>query len=79
MMEGPINAAQRSLAPACECGPLSLDHVVGSHSDGSSRTLYDVLKEKHPPGFVIDPALVLDVGESSVNFHLVLMMVLMLQ
>ena len=69
MMEGCVNTA---LAPACDCGPLSLDHVVGSHSDGSSKTVYDVLKDKHPSGRAADPALVLDVSEPSVTFHLVL-------
>ena len=42
MMEGCVNAALRCLAPTCDCGPLSLDHVVGSHADGSSKTVYDV-------------------------------------
>ena len=72
MMEGRVNAALRCLAPTCNCGPLSLDHVVGSHSDGSSKTVYDVLKDKHPSGRAADPALVLDVSESSSTFHLVL-------
>ena len=70
MMEGRVNAALRCLALACDCGPLSLDHVVGS--DGSSKTVYDVLKDKHPLGRAADPALVLDVNESSVTFHPVL-------
>ena len=72
MMEGRVNAALRCLAPACDYGPLSLDHVVGSHFDGSSKTVYDVLKDKHPLGRAADPALVLDVNESSVTFHPVL-------
>ena len=42
-----------------DCGPLGLDYVVGSHSDGSSKTVYDVLKGKHPPGYAADPILVL--------------------
>ena len=71
-MEGCVNAALRYLAPACDCGLLTLDHVVGSHSDGSSKTVYDVLKDKHPPGRAADPALVLDVSEPSVIFHPVL-------
>ena len=78
MMEGHVNAALRCLAPACDCGPLDLDDVVGSHSDGLSKTVYDGLKDKHPPGRVADPAVVLDVDKSSVNFHPVLLMVLML-
>ena len=41
-------------------------------SDGSSKTVYDVLKGKHPSGCAADPALVLDVSEPSVTFHLVL-------
>ena len=36
MMEGRVNAALRCLAPTCNCGPLSLNHVVGSFSTGSS-------------------------------------------
>ena len=72
MMEGRVNAALRCLASACDCGPLSLDHVVGSHSDGSSKTVYDVLKDKHPSGHAADPALVLGVIEPSVTFHSVL-------
>ena len=39
MMEGRVNAALRCLAPACDYGPLSLDHVDSSHSDGSSKTI----------------------------------------
>ena len=72
MMEGRVNAALCCLAPACDCGPLCLDHVVGSHSDDSSKTVYDVLKDKHPSGCAADPALVLDVSEPSVTFHPVL-------
>ena len=72
MMEGHVNAALRCQAPAYDCGPLSLNHVVGSHSDASSKTVYDVLKDKHPPARVADPALVLDVSDSSSNFHPVL-------
>ena len=72
MMEGRVNAALRCLAPTCDCGPLSLDHVVGSHSDGFSKTVYDVLKDKHPSGCAADPTLVLDVSESSSTFHPVL-------
>ena len=33
---GSINATLRLLVPACDCDPLSLDLVVGSHSDNSS-------------------------------------------
>ena len=60
-----VNNALRCLAPACDCGPFSLDYVFGSHSYGSSRAVpvYDVLRDKHPPGCVADPALVLDVGK----------------
>ena len=72
MMEGRANAALHCLTPACDCGPLSLDHAVVFHSDGSSKTVYDVLKDKYPPGCVADPTLVLDVSESSVTFHPVL-------
>ena len=36
------------------------------------RLYNDVLKDKHPPGHVADPAVVLDVDESSANFHPVL-------
>ena len=72
MMEGRVNAALRCLAPACDCGPLSLDHVVGSHSDGSFKTVYDALKDKHPSGRAADPTPVLDVSEPSVTFHPVL-------
>ena len=43
MMEGCVNAALRYLAPTCNCGPLSLDNVVGAFSDGFSETVYDAL------------------------------------
>ena len=33
-------------------GPLH--HVAGSHSDGSSRTVYGILKGWHPPRHVND-------------------------
>ena len=39
-----INAALRCLAPACDCGPLSLDHIVGSHSTGLYKTAHDFFK-----------------------------------
>ena len=72
MMEGRVNAALRCLAPSCNCGPLSLDHVVGSSSNGSSMTVYDVLKDKHPSGRPADPALILGANESLNAFHPVL-------
>ena len=50
MRGGCVNAALRCLAPTCGCGPLDLDHVIGSHSDGSPKTVYDALKDKHPIG-----------------------------
>ena len=60
MMEGRVNAALRCLAPTCNCGPLSLDHVVGTLSNGFSMTVYDVLKDKHPSERAADPALILE-------------------
>ena len=34
---------------------FDLDHVAGSHSDGSSRTVSDVIKDnEHPPGCVVN-------------------------
>ena len=72
MMEGRVNAALRCLAPTCNCGPLSLDHVVGSFSDGSSKTVYDALKDKHPSGHAADPALIFEASESLNTFHPVL-------
>ena len=72
MMKGCVNAALRCLAPTCNCGPLSLDHVVGSFSDGSSKTVYDTLKDKHPSGRAADPALILEASESLNTLHPVL-------
>ena len=72
MMEDRVNAALRCLAPTCNCGPLSLDHVVGSFSDGSSKTVYDTLKEKYPSGRAADLAMILDTSESLNTFHPVL-------
>ena len=48
---------------------MLLDHVVGCHSDDSSRSVYDILNDKYPPRHVADLELVLDVNKSSVNFH----------
>ena len=45
MTQGRVNTALRCLSP-CDCGPLNLDHVVGSLSDGSPKTVFDVLREK---------------------------------
>ena len=64
MMEGCVNATLRCLAPTCNCGPLGLDHVIESFSDGSSMTVYDALKDKHPSGRAADPALILEASES---------------
>ena len=72
MMEGRVNAALRCLAPTCNCGPLSLDHVIGSFSDGSSKTVYDALKDNHPSGRAADPTLILEASESLNTFHPVL-------
>ena len=44
MMESRVNAALRCLAPTCNCGPLGLDHVIESFSDGSFKTVYDALR-----------------------------------
>ena len=65
-----VNAALRCLVPACDCGPLSLDHIIGSHSDG---LIYDIYKRV---GCAADLELVLDVHKFSVNFILFLLMVL---
>ena len=68
-MVGSVNATLWYLVPVCDCGPLSLDHVVGSHSNGSSMTAYGFLEHKHIPRRVAYLELVLDIHKSSVNFH----------
>ena len=72
MTQGHVNAALRCLSPSCDCGPLNLDHVVGSLSDGSPKTVFDVLHEKHPHGRAADPDAILDPVDSSQSFHPVL-------
>ena len=39
---------------------------------GLSETVYDVLKDNHPPRHADDSAFVLEASKSSVNFHPVL-------
>ena len=46
--------------------------AIKNHSDGSPITVFDVLKEKRPPGRPADPTVVFDVGGSSTHFHPVL-------
>ena len=53
-------------------GPLSLDHVVNSLSDGSPKTVLDILKENHPCGRAGDSDTIPDPVDSSELFHLVL-------
>lgn len=51
-----MEAHNAAMAPrTCDCGPFSLDHAVGSRSDGSPKTVCDVLKDKHPSGRAADP------------------------
>ena len=45
MMEGRVRAALQLLSRETRSGPLSLDRVV---SDGSYRTVRDILEDKHP-------------------------------
>ena len=49
-----------------------MDHVVGSFSNGFSKTIYDALKDKHPSGRAADPALILEASESLNTFNPVL-------
>ena len=74
MTQGRVNAALRCLSPSCDGGPLNLDHVVGSLSDGFPKTVFDALREKHPYGHAADPDLdaILDPIDSSQSFHPVL-------
>ena len=60
MTKNCINAALCCLSPSCDCGPLNLDHVEGSLSDCSSKTVIDALWEKHPYGNAADPGTILD-------------------
>ena len=69
MTQGRVNAALRCLSPSCDCGPLNLDHVVGSLSYGSPKTVFDVLREKYPYGRAADPDAILDPIDSSQSFH----------
>ena len=73
MTQGHVNAALCCLFPSCDCGPLNLDHLESSLSDGSPKTVFDVLREKHPYGCAADPDAILDPIYSSQLFHPVLL------
>ena len=69
MMKGRVRAALQLLTNETRSGLLSLEEVV---SDGSGRTVRDVLEDKHPDPELVHADTILNEQMTSVNFHPVL-------
>ena len=69
MMEGRVRAALQLLTNESRSGLLSLEEVV---SDGSGRTVRDVLEEKHPDPEPAHADTILNEQMTSVDFHPIL-------